>query len=76
MTRNELLAMLDVGFRRFYSEGYSKWSKDKVIAAINPSGETRDINEPEIQNILKELEIRGLIHLKYDDDCYLEVLHD
>ncbi|OFZ15588.1 MAG: hypothetical protein A2Z20_04945 [Bdellovibrionales bacterium RBG_16_40_8] len=76
MNRNELLEMLDAGFKRFYNEGYSKWSKYKVIAAINPRGEDRDIDDPEIQSILKELESVGLICLKYDDDCYLEVLHD
>lgn len=76
MNRNELLEMLDAGFRRFYGEGYLKWSKDKVIAAINPRGENRDIDDQEVQSILKELESGGLIRLKYDEDCYLEVLHD
>ena len=76
MDQNELLKMLEAGFRRFYSEGYSRWSRDKVIAAINPVGESRTVDDPEIQNILRELENRGLILLKHDNDCYLEVLHD
>ena len=76
MDRNKLLEMLEAGFRRFYSEGYSKWSKDKVTAAINPSGDRREINDSEVQSILKELEAKGLIRLRYEDNCYLEVLHD
>ncbi|MGE3683325.1 MAG: hypothetical protein AB7G93_16495 [Bdellovibrionales bacterium] len=76
MTRNELFETLQAGFRRFYSEGYSKWSKDKVVAAISPAEKARDINEPEVQSVLKELEKRGLIRLYFEDDCYLEVLHD
>ena len=75
MVRSELLEMLAAGFRRFYSEGYSRWSKDKVIGAINPSGEFRGIDDSEVQSILKELESKGLIRLQYGNDCYLEVLH-
>lgn len=76
MEQNELLKMLEAGFTRFYNEGSSKWSKNDVIAAINPIGEKMEIQDPKVQNVLKELERRKLIRLVYDNDLYLEVLHD
>lgn len=76
MKKNELLTMLTAGFKRFYSEGYSRWSKEKVLAAINPIGEKHSLEEVDVQAVLKQIESTGLIRLIYEDNCYLEVLHD
>ncbi len=76
MNQNELLEILASGFKRFYSEGHSKWSKALVQAAIQPAGVVRSLDEPEVQAVLKELEKMGLIRLLYKDECYLEVLRD
>lgn len=53
-----------------------KWSQGNIIAAISSPDNKRDINDPEIQEILEELEKKGLVCLKHEEDCYLEVLHD
>lgn len=76
MIENKILKILESGFKRFYSEGYSKWSKDNLVAAIQSVDSAKNISDPEVQNILKELENKGLIILRYKQDCYLEVLHD
>ena len=74
MDRDSLKKMLRAGFKRFFSEGMSKWSQRDLHGAINPLGEKHEVDEPQVQEILKELEQEGLIKLKYEDEFYLEVL--
>lgn len=70
------MEILDAGFRRFYGEGFSRWTKDKVVALIALPGTSNNIDDAEIQHIFQILESRGLIRLIRADDCYLEVLRD
>jgi hypothetical protein len=74
MDRNRMKERLTGGFERFFSDGMTVWTKKNVHGAINPLGERHELDEPEIQEILKELEQEGLIKLKYEDEFYLEVL--
>lgn len=74
MDYNYIKGMLLNGFIRFYGEGYIKWSKENVQKSLKPRSASYELDDPEIQKILKELEEEGHIKLYYEDARYLEVL--
>lgn len=74
MKKTNVKKMLLNGFVRFYGDGYRIWSKESLQKTLCPIGERYELDDPEIQKILKELEAEGHIKLYYKDDCYLEVL--
>lgn len=74
MDRNRIRDILLAGFERFYDEGMHSWNRRQVKGAINPRGESNDLESPEIQDLLNELEHEGVIRLVREDARYLDVL--
>ena len=74
MQPNNLKDSLLAGFRRFQSEGSSAWSREDLRKEICPAGYKNNLDDPEIQRVLCELEKAGHIKLYFNSDRYLEVL--
>jgi hypothetical protein len=74
MNPPNLKEILIAGFRRFYDEGYSHWSRENVFKAIQQSDSINSLDDPEILAILRQLEREGYIKLNLTDSNYLEVL--
>jgi len=70
----DIKSMLWRGFRRFYSEGYSVWSQEKLEKALRPREQSFALESPDVQRVLAELEAEGVIRLLREKNRYLEVL--
>ncbi len=67
--------MLARGFIRYYYEGLRRWDRHTLEGIIRPRGAKRnEVDDPEIQEVLNELEAEGLIKLYRTNDLYLEVV--
>lgn len=58
------------GLWRFYDEGFRRWP----YAKLAPLFSNRDLENPEIQQELRRLEVEGFIKLHRAPECYVEVL--
>ena len=70
---NEMKEMLDIikrGLSRFYSEGFTHWTKQDLL---NSFKKDVDINDPRIQATLQSWQSKGYIRLVGDNDQYLTV---
>lgn len=66
--------MVIAGLWKSASEGVQSWGIQSFSGCINPRGYKNEVNDPEIQQMLKEIEQEGLIKLVGTDDCYLKIL--
>lgn len=61
------------GITRFYSEGYTCWSRENLEKLFSPDWA---LESEEVQGLLDEWERHGMIRRVGDDHCYIEVLPD
>ena len=61
------------GFYRFYFDSGPDWSRQDLEAGLSPRGYINRVTDPEVQQLLRELEKEGHIQLVGQDDKYLIV---
>ena len=64
------LSIATAGLNRFYDEGFTKWSEEK----LRPLFSGARLDESEIEERLHEWEHRGFVKRKNQTECFLEVL--
>jgi hypothetical protein len=63
--------IVKAGIDRFYSEGYTRWSRVNFEKLLQPEPTP---NDPRVQELLREWEKTGVIRVVGTDDCYIEIL--
>ncbi len=65
------IEIMKAGIERFYSEGYTRWSRINFEKVLQPGLRS---NDPRVQELLREWEKTGVIRIVGTEDCYIEIL--
>jgi len=63
--------IVEAGIARFYSEGYTCWSRENLDKVFSPEW---TVGSEEVQGLLDEWELQGMIRRVGTDNCYIEIL--
>jgi len=70
---DQMLNTIEAGLNRFFSEGYTRWSKENFLKMFNANV---NLNDFRIQLFLYKLEQKGIIKIIGRDDVFIEIIKE
>ena len=67
---NTVIEIAKAGLNRFFSEGYTKWPEDKLLALFD----NRPMSDPIVKKTIEAWENEGAVVLHRKHNNYLEIL--